>query len=194
MKNGLILMILLAGLCFAQEETLLGGDDVDFGGFGGPVWKVGMINGKAGVFSGGRGGLIINHSFIIGGGGYSSMSDIKTDMTAEGTDKPIYLNMYYGGLEMEYIGRPGRLFHYNFMVLLGPGTVNLVTHEPNEEYANSKFFVIEPGVNAELNVSSWMRVGIGAGYRIIFGTDLPDLTDEDMSGISAALTLKFGSF
>ncbi len=194
MKNGLILLLLFTGFCFAQEETLLGDDEVDFGGFGGPVWKLGSINGKAGIFSGGRGGVVINHGLVIGGGGYTLISDVKTDLNTPETGKTLYIEMHYGGLEIEYISRSNRLFHYNLMALLGSGTIKLVTHGPDDEYKNNRFFVIEPGVNAELNVNSWMRAGLGAGYRIIFGTDLPDLTDQDLSGISAVVTFKFGSF
>ncbi|NIN69246.1 MAG: hypothetical protein GTO63_32105, partial [Anaerolineae bacterium] len=54
----------------AQEpETLIEGD-VRHGGFGGPVVKFTEVNNEFGVLVGGRGGWIINDSFVLGAGGY----------------------------------------------------------------------------------------------------------------------------
>jgi len=51
-----------------EAETLFAGEVVH-GGFGGPVLKASTVNGSPALFVGGRGGWIINHSFILGGGG-----------------------------------------------------------------------------------------------------------------------------
>ena len=56
-----LLSILLVAPSLAQEETLVEGE-FHSGGYGGPVWKAGLVNGKVGLYSGGRGGWIINHT------------------------------------------------------------------------------------------------------------------------------------
>jgi hypothetical protein len=87
---------------FAQEETLLGSGEVTHGGFGGPVFKYAQIKGEPAILVGGRGGWILNHTFIIGGGGYGLANDIKANnplIIAPGITKP-YLNFGYGGLEL----------------------------------------------------------------------------------------------
>ena len=71
----LLLTILFVMPLLAQEETLIG-DQFHGGVYGGPVWKLGLVNGKVGMFSGGRGGWIINHRVAIGGGGYSMITDV----------------------------------------------------------------------------------------------------------------------
>ncbi|MBN1426023.1 hypothetical protein JXA88_15850, partial [Candidatus Fermentibacteria bacterium] len=52
-----------------QPETLLKGP-IENGGFGGLVVKFSQLADQTAVFVGGRGGWILNHTFVIGGGGY----------------------------------------------------------------------------------------------------------------------------
>ncbi|MBS4000680.1 MAG: hypothetical protein KGZ71_09375, partial [Desulfobulbaceae bacterium] len=52
------------------HETLFGGDSVTWGGFGAPEFKFSEVNGDFALYIGGRGGVIINNSFIIGLAGY----------------------------------------------------------------------------------------------------------------------------
>jgi len=56
------------------------------------------------------------------------------------------------------------------------------------------FFVLEPGVQLELNVVKWMRFSPGVSYRLAYGSDAAGLSDNDLSNISYNLTLKFGKF
>ncbi len=72
----IMVICLVAFPAFAQEETLIKGD-VESGGFGGPVVKMTSLNGQDGILVGGRGGWILNHSFIIGGGGYGLANNVR---------------------------------------------------------------------------------------------------------------------
>ena len=53
---------------------------------------------------------------------------------------------------------------------------------------------MEPTVRIMLNITSFFRIGVGGGYRLISGADLDDLKDSDVSGPSAQVVLKFGKF
>jgi hypothetical protein len=55
-------------------------------------------------------------------------------------------------------------------------------------------FVIEPGIDAEINIHKNFRIGLGVYYRIVSGVDYADLTNTDLNGISGQITLKFGAF
>ena len=46
----------------------------------------------------------------------------------------------------------------------------------------------------DINVSSWLRIGLGASYRIAVGLDLEEITNSDISGPSGLIILKFGKF
>ncbi|MEO0557297.1 MAG: hypothetical protein AAF170_03835 [Bacteroidota bacterium] len=190
--------MLTSGTALAQENEPLINGSVTHGGFGGPVVKVSSINGDLGLFVGGRGGWILNfkpnHAFVIGGGGYTLVSDVEiNDAMASGG--PVDLDLSYGGLEVEYVNRTREVVHFSAQVLIGQGVA-----ESSKEIRNGGdqdeggFVVVEPGVNALLKVTDYFRIGVGGSYRLISGTDLDGLSDSELSGASAVLTLKFGSF
>jgi hypothetical protein len=187
-----ILLFSVVSLSIAQEETLVGkGTEND--GYGGPVWKMGMVNGKAGLLMGGRGAWIINHKFAIGGGGYNLTTEIETKAASDGA-KAQYLQLEYGGLELEYIHNSSKLVHWTFLTLLGGGTVRSVEKKPEIKFEEDNFTIIEPGASLDLNVNTWLRIGLGASYRIAIGVNSKFVTNADISGPSAVGILKFGGF
>ena len=167
-------VIFTCGQMFGQEQTLLGEGKISHGGFGGPVVKFSNINNSLGVLVGGQGGWIINHTFVIGGGGYGLVNNIRTDKYILGEKQ--LLTFGYGGVELHYINQSDNLVHYTVSMLIGGGGVGYRSAVKDfgwdwDNEANS-FFVFEPGV------------------RI----DLDNLKNSDFSGPSAELVLKFGKF
>ncbi len=205
----LAIIIFTSACIFAQEETLIGNGEVAHGGFGGPVVKYTQIYGKPAVLVGGRGGWIINHSFIIGGGGYGLVNNIQSNNTTWPlffNDKP-YINFGYGGLELEYIIQSDKLLHFSVITLIGAGGVSYRDNLWDDDWDNDsddddddwdspsdEFFVLEPGANLELNIVSFFRINAGVSYRFISGANLDDLSNNDLAGLAASLTLKFGVF
>ena len=51
------------------------------------------------------------------------------------------------------------------------------------------FFVAEPQANVLLNVTDWMRINAGFGYRFIGGTSF---LDDRLSGLSGSIAVEFG--
>lgn len=189
---GVLVVLCVATALVAQEKTLIG-KEIESGGYGGPVWKAGLVNGKTGVFSGGRGAWIINHKFAIGGGGYSLTTDVRSDGSGE-NGKPLYIQLEYGGFEMEFIHDSDKIVHWTFHTLFGGGSARLVEQKPDRTITSEKFYMVEPSVDLDFNVTSWFRFGIGAGYRVAMGLNLPGVANSDISGPSALIILKFGSF
>jgi hypothetical protein len=189
-----LLVVLLASPVFAQEVTLLGGD-LTHGGFGGPVLKVTQLNGELGLVTGGRGAWIINHLITVGGGGYTLLNDIEVTGVTGG---PANLRFEYGGFEMGFISASDKLLHFSVNSLIGTGRIGYRWDEDGEDWdasANDQFFIVEPSANLIVNLASFWRIGIGTSYRYVTGVDdFGDITDADLSGLSAVLTLKFGKF
>ena len=105
----------------AQEQTLISGP-IDNGGFGGPVVKFSQIDSRFALLVGGYGGWLINHSFMIGGGGFGLANNIRGSRAAQiycGTGDNLRLQFGYGGFMLEYIGEPNSLIHYNVSKLIG---------------------------------------------------------------------------
>jgi hypothetical protein len=187
-----IAALFAAVFAFAGDEQLIG-DKIESGGFGGPMWKATGLNGKTAFLIGGRGGWIVNHAFIIGGGGYNTMADVKTGLLSPG-GKPLYLGMHYGGLEFEFVRHSEKLVHWTVQSLFGAGHIRLIERDSNRNTATDRFGVADIMVNAELNVSRWMRVNAGAGYRLVFGIESDGLGNDDIGGPGFQVTFKFGTF
>jgi len=188
-----LLVIVFTFSALAQETTLISGD-IESGGFGGPVLKITNINSENAVLVGGRGGWIINHSFVIGGGGYGLVTDVK----AKATDSiHQYIEMGYGGLEIEYIASSNDLIHLSMELLVGGGGVGY-KYENNDGFNAShnmnSFFVLEPSIHANLNITHFFRMAAGVGYRYVSGLKSAVSTNADLSGPSAILTFEFGKF
>jgi hypothetical protein len=185
-------LLLLAVVAFAEDEQLIS-DKIESGGFGGPVWKLTQLNGKTAYLTGGRGGWIINHTFILGGGGYNTESDVKTGLTGQG-GKPLYLGMEYGGVEIEFLHHSQKLVHWTVRSLFGGGHVRLSERDPSRETVSDGFGIVDADLNVELNVLKWMRVNAGAGYRLVYGIEANGLSNSDVGGGFGQVTLKFGKF
>jgi len=205
-KLFLILMIVSASM-FAQEETLLAGE-VEHGGFGGPVVKFTSVKNEFGVLVGGYGGWLVNHTFMIGLGGYGLANKIKGAPEAQQAyqnflDRPVNIEFGYGGVVLEYIHNSNSLVHFAFSALIGAGSVTYNERVDddwdwgnNHSYGrpNDEFFVAEPEIKAELNVASFFRINVGGSYRFVSGVNIIGLKNSDLSGPSANITFKFGKF
>ncbi|UCC84963.1 MAG: hypothetical protein JSW46_08645 [Gemmatimonadota bacterium] len=184
MKRLLTIAILLATASpsLAQERTLIRGG-FESGGFGAAVAKFSQIDGEFALFVGGRGGWIINHTVVIGGGGYGLANDIDTN-----GDGVRDIELGYGGFELEYVSNSDKLIHFTAYLLVGGGGLS------GTAVIEEAVFVLEPALNGELNVTDYFRFHAGAGYRWVSGVDSSGVGSADLSAFYAQITLKFGSF
>jgi hypothetical protein len=201
------IMVVAPLFLYAQEsdqETLFGGiGDIEHGGYGCAVAKVSPVHSKAQLFMGGYGGWLINHTFMIGFGGYGMTSSLSaSDEAPKLAGKTPYVGMGYGGLMLEYTVNSDKLVHFTGQLLVGAGGAGYswgnqlfdTTEEFNNNSPSDSYFAAEFGANVELNVASFFRVGAGGSYRFVSGLKLEGLTDKDLSGPSGNITFKFGKF
>lgn len=207
MKRTFILTVFLVfGFGFSvsaqQMQTLIDGD-VSHGGFGGPAIKVSNVAGDPGHWVGGGGGWIINlneqHALSLGGGGYGLVTEHSVTFVTEpdfgNPDEDYYIHNGYGGFKFEYINHSHRLLHATFSSLIGGG--GLSTRQADYSYDNDDpdpYFVFEPMANVEVNMTEFMRITAGVGYRYTSGINSAGFDDSDFSGITGTVTFKFGKF
>ncbi len=60
--------------------------------------------------------------------------------------------------------------------------------------ASSTFFVLEPGINLELNITGFMRAYSGASYRWTSGNNLKNTPENAFNGFNLNVGLRFGKF
>jgi hypothetical protein len=191
----------LAASAVAEEHNLLSGTLVH-GGYGAPVVKFTNVNGRAAVLVGGQGQWIINHMVALGIGGYG----MTPNQERLGTGPSRWMNnpdlaFSYGGLLVSFISESDQVAHPTIDLLIGGGSVDLVRHsESGDDYSDDShalhdgIFVIEPSLNAEVNIVRFMRANIGVSYRFASGVSDFGFDSSDFSGLSATLALKFGKF
>ena len=174
-----------------RPETLVG-KHFHSSGFGGPVMKMSEVNNEFAVFVGGRGGWLIDQTFVLGGGGYGLVTDVETGLVDD-RDEPVDLSLGYGGVQLEYLHDSWELVHFSLAMLIGGGGATLDDRR-GDSLEDDGFFVLEPEVNMNLNVTEFFRIGVGAGYRWVNGVDLTGLDDSDLSAVAGTLTFRFGGF
>ncbi len=207
----IILLALIVQVGFAQEDKIEKNDDMKTiftkenlkftGGYLAPEIKVGDVHEDISVFVGGKMGFTFNNKFSIGLAGYGLVNNSNFIIPTT-TPELVSVDMGYGGLSMEYTLFSNKKIHFTIPVVLGVGNISI--YEDNEddfyfdryfdEIESSSAFVVEPGVNMEINLFKFFRVDIGASYRLVSGTDLVYLQDDDLSDLTFNATFKFGFF
>jgi hypothetical protein len=171
---------------------------VAFGGYGGISLQCTRILDTDGLLVGGEGAFLIDHRLAIGGGGYGLTTIVR------GPDAPggarTRLHFGYGGGVIRYHFFTRNLVYLSAGALIGAGGVTFSDYDDeNEEWeiderphqANG-FFVCEPQLAAQMNITRWMRVGLHGSYRIVSGADIRGLHDADFRGPSVGGTVQFG--
>ena len=94
----------------------------EIGGYGSSELRMTTVNGDFAILMGGRGGLIINHKWVIGGGGWSVKNNLKLDNNSQ---NPTQLNMKYGGVFVAYIFSPADPTPFGIDLFLVGGNVRI---------------------------------------------------------------------
>lgn len=183
---------------FAQEsKTLLSGKIVSHGVYGAPTISFSNFGDEFALLIGGRSGWIMNfesnNSLSFGAAGYGLTNNIETSFSPELESSYLYIG--YGGLETEFTHRTNNLIHTTLRGLIGSGvTGNRSEKNKLENLFGRVFFIAEPGLNIELNVTEYFRINTGISYRFISGSEHQDFSDGDLSGVSSVITFKLGWF
>ncbi len=169
------------------------------GGYGGFSMGFGQIDGKDAFFAGIKGGWVIDHSLTIGVAGYGFMNNFDLNMSPGSLSK--HLTGGYGGLLIEPVIAPFSPIHLTIPVIIGAGGIAQVDQYYYEDYYYepvvndaSAFFVIQPGLELELNIVRFMRFAAGASYRFTSDINISGVSDNTMNGFMGHFTLKFGKF
>ena len=156
-----------------------------------PEFKMNSIQGDMGSLIGFYGGPLINHSFLVGACGGVNFGHPRVNYG------------YFGGIG-QYILRPEDMVHLSGQLVIAYGTTKDYENPksgPLDNFWNisgASFFMMEPGVNLEVNITNRMMVAIGVSYRYVTGLDensedisRTHVTNQDMSGVNFNIGLKF---
>ena len=174
--------------------------NVQHGGYGAISFGYTNIDGKDALQASIRGAWVIDHNIALGFAGYGFVNNLEK--TSDLND--YYLGGGYGGFYFEPIILPNSPIHVSFPILIGGGGIstlptNYWDNDFDPFYNYDVFFVFEPGVELELNMVKFFRIGLGASYRFTNGVLLNYPIDNVvpknvLDGYNFYINLKFGKF
>jgi hypothetical protein len=188
------MLCLTCNYTFAQETETLMDEDTKFDSMWSLELKANSLQQEVGTLIGIYWGAVINRTIIIGIGGVTNLSHTTTN---------------YGGLQIlaQYVQEPDKLLHYNEQIIFGFATAKDYENPKSglfDNFANTsgtRFYFLEPRVNAELNIAKSYKLVLGLSYCFAFGLDKQSryvakskITNKDLSGVNITLGMKFGDY
>lgn len=150
------------------------------------------LDGHLSSLVGVRGGWLINRQFGIGlaanafGWDSTHIDSPRANPRVDGG---------YGGLLLQYIVASDKLVHGNIETTIGGGALCYDAISNRRECNDAiTFFFFEPTANVELNVTSFMRIAVGGGYRFAAIDDKSTAYRPELSGFVTRTSIKFGQF
>jgi len=176
------------------------------GGFLGLNTRYGKMNEIDAIQIGAKAGWIAGHFLAVGIEGHAFVNDYRYDLRL---DDDYNLSGAYGGFFIEPIILPRFPVHISLPVHFGIGQIGYGNNTFNESFSEDwhqkleaidNFLLIEPGVELEINLVKFCRLGFGVYYRYTTDIDLRyqsgmTLTSTDvLNGLTGGFSLKFGKF
>jgi hypothetical protein len=199
-NQNLRVIILIASLALITESLFcqdsepvqtLFNKDTKLGYQWSPALKFNSIQGDIGSLIEINGGLLLNNSTMIGLAGGVNFGHPR-------------VNYGFFGMIAQYIFSPNKLFHLSGQTVFAYGTTKDYEQEKSSLFDNfwnisgTSYYLIEPGINLEINLKENMRFVTGLSYRFVTGLDednqyvsLTHVTNKDMSGINIKIGLIF---
>lgn len=149
-----------------------------------------------GLEIGGKVGVNVNNSFVLGVGFYSLLSS-NLKVWDDFRQRNNILLLGYGTIESEFTQKIINEMRISFNFASGLGRAdyqNYTGYGPGNNSSGDWFFFVEPGLVVNWNISDIFWVGFGYHYRISFGVNLYGLKNSDISGSILSLSVSTGNF
>jgi hypothetical protein len=190
------------------------GGKVDHGGYFAFTTAYSQVAGQDAFSVGGRAGWLIDHHVTVGLAGqgfvnsiYNDEYDFPPNYNGDPVESGLYFVGGYGGFFVEPIIAPKFPVHIAIPIMIGGGGAawNYTTwvdsgweHDMDEytydPYDYDAFFILEPGLEIELNLVKFLRASVGVTYRYVTDLQLEGTPKDAMNGFTGNFSLKFGKF
>ncbi|MGB2867092.1 MAG: hypothetical protein WBD36_01460 [Bacteroidota bacterium] len=195
-----VILSLFSSICMfsnqvrEQDSETLTGSDVSIGSLWSLELKTNSVQREIGSSISVYWATVIDRSVILGLGGFWNLTHTVTN---------------YGSFQLlaQYVPEPDRLLHFGGQLMLGFATVKDYQNPKNGLFDNfgntsgASYYMIEPGVSAELNLTTSKKLVLGLGYCAAFGLEAnhssiakSNVTNRDLSGLNIIIGLKFGDY
>jgi hypothetical protein len=178
-----------------RPDTLFGGKSFGFRNhmYIAPALGATSLNGHAAYNIGLRAAYLLNDNFAVGLAAYGMGWDGRNgDNRALNDDRQ--LSGGYGGVLIEYRLLPQYVVHGVFDTTIGGGGICTRSTREDDCADGRGFGFVEPTASVELNLTDYMRITLGGGYRFAFASERDGISGSDLSGFVGRSNLEFGWF
>jgi hypothetical protein len=185
--NRILLFIAIVFVSFTsasaqREETVLGHKGFRMSGiWGGSNHQLARFGNTNSYIHGGFFGVEFGKALQVGVSSFQLQENVKWNQVANQN-----FEMYFRGLHLGYGVSNYKPVHATFNLDVAPGRVKFAGE------GSDRIFVVQPAAGLEINVLRWFHVGLQGGYRVVTDSNLPSVSDKDLSGAFGQVTLKFG--
>ena len=151
-----------------------------------PEFKLTQLGGQGASMPGIQFGPALGHTLYFGLGGYALVNSVEASNLYKDLKA---FDFWYSGVSMNYTLFHSRLVHCSAGCLLGYGQLKAESLSAGSDRAD--LFVADPGINVMLNLTSSLELGVGGTYRIVNGSNLEDLSNSDLSGLTGSVFLRW---
>ena len=206
MKTKLILMLLVWGVSVASAQntesdntpkTLINGTgDLELSAFVGAEASATSLADETALLTGFNAGLLINNRLSLGGFYAFSVNEVVPN---QNLPLDTYLDLRMGGGMVEYRFFPNSLIHLSLPLLIGGGEVQLDRSGDYDEldpsFGEKNFFLVEPGLLGELNITKAIKFQLGVSYRaLMMDGDYFGFNQTDFSGLNGKAGIRIHLF
>lgn len=189
-------LMLTAGIQAQQTYSPLSTgqqSEVSYSGFGGPLFLATGLNGELGFCIGGKGGAVLNESLVFGGLGFGMVHTLELtgNNMSDNLEAPLEMTFGAGGVFFEYIFNYGDRVEFSIPLNIMAGGIGIYESSTDTEVESSAMFILEPGINIDLNVSDYYTQSFFVSYRQAIGSSLVNLDDSNISGLNVGMIFKF---
>jgi hypothetical protein len=104
------------------------------------------------------------------------------------------ISMVYGTIYYEHNFRLTQNIQWSPSLHVGMGAVGIDQYQVSSENNVSAMYLLEPNVNLSMRILPIVKIGVGAGYRLLSGVHLQGGDNISLGGPSANIYLKFGNY
>jgi len=166
--------------------------------FGSPLIEASSIANNFSISLGSNVGVIFYKKYLVGVYGFKLTSRFtKAYQTNDGDIENLNLSFGHLGFMFSYIFNPKKSFHWAAGTKLGWGQINLVDNGYGyyaKKFLSKDVYPITPQVEAEFNLSNWIKLNLGIGYRYVLKAKNKAYGASDFNSPVISITMLFGRF
>jgi hypothetical protein len=144
-----------------------------------------LLNSKFLTLNGGGVQWLINRQLGVGAAGFASQNTVQGDTNR--------LHLAMGGLWGTWTWWSQHRLNLSANLLAGVAQLSASRRQDGAEIASEILPMIQPSAQMGLNLTEWMRLGVGVGYRGVFGS-YGRFGTAALSDWSGQVELRFGGF